>query len=178
MFQKKKSLIVNQHIINVDIIQKYSLKNINEMPEIREIALTANTDIFSNFTNVSEEFTQNYSFFILSSVTSMFPYIYMIKNNVLQTNKKFCLKFVLRNKSDINLFIENFSTYLLEEDTKKIKVVTNEFNLKTFIPFKKDLDVNIQKTTIISCIELSFKFNNRLLKKKNFYKKYPPFWLL
>jgi hypothetical protein len=177
MLKKKLNSSINQHIINTDLLQKYVLTDINKIPKIKEIVFSTDLVNSSSPNNVSEEFNHNYSVFIFYSFAEILPSILLNNNNILTSTKKnFNLKIVLKNKNNIEMFLNNIFLDLMEkeEDIKKIKITQNESSFNIFLPIQKNLDSN-SKTKLN--INLSFKFNQITMKKKFLFRKYPYFWI-
>ena len=176
MLKKKINYMGNQHILNVDLLQKYRLSNINKIPSLKEISLLVNLNDFSNSKNISEEILQTYSFLILYSFGFMLPSIQMSKLTVNST-KNFNLKLSLKNRGDIETLLEYMFIYLIEkeEDIQKLKTTTWESNLDVCIPLTKNLNTNFNQQSVFN-VNISFIFSKKELKKV--FKQFAPFWVL
>ena len=180
MLKKKINSMRNQHILNVDLLQKYTLQNINKIPKVKEVKFLVNLNEFSNSISFSEEIFQIYSFFIMYSFGFMFPSVQM--NNSLNTpfgGKSFNLKSSLKNQADIEIFLEYMLLYLIEkeDDNQKVKITKSESNIDLFIPLTKNLSIDLNQKPSVS-INISFKFNKKAIKKSSFIIQFPPFWVL
>jgi hypothetical protein len=177
MLKKKINSMRNQHVLNVDLLQKYKLQNINKIPRIKEVKFLVGLSELSNSTSISEELFQTYSFFILYSFGFMFPNVQINKPaNIVPVEKGFNLKLSIKNRADIEIFLENFLLYLIEkeEETQKIKIKTSESNIDIYIPITKTLNVDFNQKSTVN-INISFKFNKKEIKKNSFFIQFPTF---
>ena len=180
---KKINYYRNQELLYIDFFQKYLLKDFNQVPEIKEINLITNLNS-PDLKNVSEEFLQNYMFFILYSLGGMLPSVelYKKREKITGDKKDFILKLILNHKKDINSFLDNTMLELLEKrDVKYFWTNQRESIVTVQFDVYKNLDIiDISNNSKLN-FKYSFKFKNKnkILKKEwVFYKKYVPFWIL
>lgn len=181
MLKKKLNLSLNNHLLNIDILQKYTLKDINKIPKIKGVTISVdlNNIVVPFLNNTTEDFIHQYSTFILYNFGCLVPHISLTKNNALITNQKnFNLKIVLNNKTDIEDLLCNIFFNLLEkeENIKNIKFIQGESNCNFYAPVLTNLYVSNLDDTVQLLMNISFKFNNNTMKKNFIFKKYPHFW--
>ena len=180
MLKKKLNSTLNQQLINIDILQKYNLKDLNMIPIVQRVvfSIDLNNVDTSNFKNVSEEFLYQYSTFILYSFTCLLPHICLTKKNLVAINKKnYILKIILTNKREMEAFLQNMFLDLLEKEEiiKNIKFVLNESSISIYMPLKINLDLGNLDNKSQLLINLSVCFNNNTMKENFFFKEYPYF---
>lgn len=180
MLKKKINFVQNQHILNVDLIQKYKLQNKNQIPEIKEIFFLLDLNDFSNLLNISEEILQIYSFFNLYSLGFMFPKVQIYKyGNTALSSKGFKLKLSIKNQADIKMFLEYIFIFLIEkqDDIQKLKIKKWESNFDLTIPLTKTLTIGVNEKPLFNT-SVSFIFNKKEIKKKYIFSQFPPLWIL
>jgi len=182
MLKKKLNLSLNNQLLNIDILQKYTLKDINKIPKIKQVTLSVdlNNIVIPSLNNTSEEFIYQYSTFVLYIFGCLVPHISLTKNNSLINNQKnFNLKIVVNNKTDIENLLYNIFFNLLEkeENVKNIKFIQGESNCNFYAPVLTSLYISNLDDTLQLLMNISFKFNNNTMKKNFIFKKYPYFWI-
>ena len=143
----------NTYLLDCDLLNKYSIKNINQAPKLKKIILELPLEELikasesSTGSEVNDD-TQIQSFLILYLLSAFIPYIVFKKSKRLKDSlKKFSVKFVLSEKSDINNFLVTF-------------FVENWFKLKVqdFILFKNRIH-NVNSCFIT---DSKFTFNTKV----------------
>lgn len=182
MLKKKLNLSLNNQLLNIDILQKYILKDINKVPKIKQVILSVDLNDINipYLNNTSEEFIYQYSTFILYNFGCLVPHICLTKKKVLINNQKnFNLKIVLNNKTDIENLLCNIFFNLLEkeENIKNIKFTQGESNCNFYASVATDLYISNIDDTIPLLMNISFSFDNNTMKKNFIFKKYPHFWI-
>jgi len=178
MLKKKTNFCLSQHISSIDLLHKYLFKNKIAIPRIEKIVLVAklnkmilNTGVFG-----SEEVYFNSAFFLLYSYCLMSPNIILLKKNVdTHVKNDFILKLILKNRKDIITFLDYMHIYLQEKDVNFLKYKTSISDTTVDIVFPLFDNLSLRHSIEST---FSFNFNLREVKKKNFFFKCVPFWLL
>lgn len=182
MLKKKVNLSLNQHLRSIDLSQKYLFKNVNKVPLINKILISIDLKSLKILTNLPEEFSQNYSFFVLYISSLMAPKIFLSKNTLIATSRKnFNLKVILRDKLDIEFFLDNILIYLLEnkESIASLKIKQLGENFNVYLPFLESFDLQNFNIKTKNNTKIVLTFNNKEFAQKNlFFKKFNPFWVI
>lgn len=160
MYNKKDSSIFFNYFYNCDIINKYNIFSIYNIPLIQKIKIKFLLNSFqSNLIENSNDYnikTKAVFFFFL--MTNLFPHLNFIKIkktlNKMLFDTTFCLTNMFQNQQIINSFLISFFFELLPNSEEKIFVVKN---MKTCIILKFFLPV------------YSFKNLNFILNTEVFY---------
>jgi hypothetical protein len=178
MLKKKINFFRDQELLQVDFLQKYLLKDRNQIPQLKEINFSTNLNTLGSLNNASEEFLQNYSFFILYSTGCILPNIISSKNNsIIHSKKDLNLKLILKNRQDIALFLDNLFIHFLEKRVaNSSKIIQTESSCSFRLEVAKNLDIQGVSNNPDYSINYCFKFDSKRIKKDFFFKKYAPFW--
>lgn len=178
MLKKKTNFFRDEELLYVDFLQKYLLKDINQIPQLKEINLSTNLNTLGSLNNASEEFFQNYSFFILYSTGCILPNIISSKSNsIIHSKKDFNLKLILKNRQDIAAFLDNLFIHFLEKRvSNSFKIIQTESSCSFRLDSPKNLDIQGVSNNPEYSINYCFKFDSKRIKKDFFFKKYAPFW--
>ena len=187
---------VHDYLINCDITNKYSLKNIHNKPKLSKIVVHFSLKDFL-FTNNSN--TQMKAIFIFEIIFFLFPFISInavqLDKSSIQKRSEFSLKIVLSNSEQINfflnyLFIENFDKMEkkhLNFLNKKIEFLESKnlfscYNLIFFGRSFSDCDeflLSIFKDSKFKELEIkSSVLTKNFLHSKNMLKNTSMFWKL
>jgi hypothetical protein len=118
------------YISNCDLINKYNVKSVHQIPKLDKIVLELDMkDLLNSYEISSKDQTDSVAqvkaFLILYIFIGLFPYIKASKavsssGRLKTTNLQYSLKVVLRRKEEINnflfsLFVENWQKLSLED---------------------------------------------------------------
>lgn len=179
MLKKRINSSLSQHILHVDLIQKYKFQNKNKIPYIKEVCFLLDLNDSTNLINISEEMTQIYNFFNLYSFSLRSPKVQIYKHEkIIPSSKGFRLKFSIKNRADIEMFLEYIFLYLIEkqDDVQKLRIKKWESNIDLFIPLTRNINIGLNQKFFFN-INISFNFNEKE-KSLNFFSQFPPFWIL
>lgn len=175
------------YLSTCDLINKYSFKNVHEIPELKKIVLELNLEDFLISCDFSQKEqtdsnTQIRAYIIIYILMGLMPFINFNKSGGSSLKAKsvennYSLKIILSNKKEINsfltsLFIENWSKLLLEDfllfkntknlSSKKVKSPSKSIVLNTIIPGSIFFEVESLLTknlTGINSKTLKFRLN-------------------
>lgn len=194
------------YISNCDLINKYNIKNIHQIPKLDKIVLELDMkDLLNSYETVVKDQTDSIAqvkaFLILYVFMGMFPFIKASKSisssgRLKTTNQQYSLKVVLRTKKQLNsflfsLFVENWQKLSLEDfrlfKNDRIKNAAEKtFVLNSLIPGGCFFDVNEFLSKSLSSLNsknfkfrLNFSFNNfiDIKNRNNLIKNLPFFWI-
>jgi hypothetical protein len=122
LISKKFNYTLNNYLLDLDLINKYSINNIKKVPKLNKLTIELSLNEILNFlennnTSESDSEIQIKSFFILYIIDCYFPSINFTNTKLSNKNfsQKCCLKRTFLNKQSINETVVN---------------LFNEFNLK------------------------------------------------
>jgi len=175
------------YLSTCDLINKYSFKNVHEIPELKKIVLELNLEDFLISCDFSQKEqtdsnTQIRAYIIIYILMGLMPFINFNKSagsslKAKSVENNYSLKIILSNKKEINsfltsLFIENWSKLLLEDfllfkntknlSSKKVKSPSKSIVLNTIIPGSIFFEVESLLTknlTGINSKTLKFRLN-------------------
>jgi len=194
------------YISRCDLINKYNIKSVYEIPELDKIVLELDMkDLLNSYEIPSKDQTDSIAQVKAFSIVYMFmgllPYIRASKTvsssgRAKTTNLQFSLKIVLRKRDEINnflfsLFVENWHKLILED----FKLFKNErfkakvekiFVLNSLVPADCFFDVNESLSKSLSGVNskslkfrlnFSFKSPIDLIDRNRLIKNLPFFWI-
>jgi len=194
------------YISNCDLINKYNVKSVHQIPKLDKIVLELDMkDLLNSYEISSKDQTDSVAqvkaFLILYIFIGLFPYIKASKavsssGRLKTTNLQYSLKVVLRRKEEINnflfsLFVENWQKLSLED----FKLFKNErvkrkaektFVLNTLLPADCFFDISEFLSKSLTGVNsknlkfrLNFSFNSSInVKDRNkLIKNLPFFWI-
>jgi len=194
------------YISNCDLINKYNIKNIHQIPKLDKIVLELDMkDLLNSYETVVKDQTDSVAqvkaFLILYVFMGMFPFIKASKSisssgRLKTTNQQYSLKIVLRTKEQLNsflfsLFVENWQKLSLEDfrlfKNDRIKNAAEKiFVLNSLVPGGCFFDINEFLSKSLSGLNsknfkfrLNFSFNNfiDIKNRNNLIKNLPFFWI-
>jgi len=194
------------YISNCDLINKYNIKNIHQIPKLDKIVLELDLkDLLNSYETVVKDQTDSVAqvkaFLILYVFMGMFPFIKASKSisssgRLKTTNQQYSLKIVLRTKEQLNsflfsLFVENWQKLSLEDfrlfKNDRIKNAAEKiFVLNSLVPGGCFFDINEFLSKSLSGLNsknfkfrLNFSFNNfiDIKNRNNLIKNLPFFWI-
>lgn len=198
--------VFNGYLSKYDLINKYNIKNVHDVPKISKIILEFSSDDIINALDVAgkkewDSELQVKSFLLLYILSLNCPFINFNKIKSSREDSKFSIKVIFSSEKDIyhfltGLFHENWNLLVLDDFsffkfsinryTKYIKKNKN-FVLNSKIPassfFELDNFLNKNLLSISSKnlnIKASFLFFNNLYKDNlslNTIKNIPSFWI-
>ena len=179
MFIHCKNSSLNQHLVYIDLLQKYSYKDFNEINKIKEINILFDLANFNVTNSISEEILQIYSNFIIYSFGCILPNIMVSKILKLAVkNNKYFLKLILKNKKDITFFLDNIYFEIFSTNSHNTKIIKTETSYSLFKSINKTFYLNNLSTKIRLPLIITFKFNSKDMNKKKLFKKYTNFWCI
>jgi len=181
MLKKKINSYLNNQILNLDIIQKYILKDINRIPKIEKVVVSfdLNNIKLIPLNNISEDFFYQYSTFNVYTLGCLLPIINLKKNVSITNDKNFSLKISVNNKADIENLLNNMSFDLLDKEgiVKDIKFLQSESSCSFYMPLITDLHINNTDNKAHILTNISFRFSSNTMRKNFMFRKYPFFWI-
>lgn len=194
------------YISNCDLINKYNVKSVHQIPKLDKIVLELDMkDLLNSYENSSKDQTDSVAqvkaFLILYIFIGLFPYIKASKavsssGRLKTTNLQYSLKVVLRGKEEINkflfsLFVENWQKLSLEDfklfKNEKVKSeVEKTFVLNSLLPADCFFDISEFLSKTLTGVNsknlkfrLNFSFNSSIdVKDRNkLIKNLPFFWI-
>lgn len=190
MIEKRINLDYNSYLYSCDTINKCNFKNIYVLPKIQTITLTFRlSDIFKsgNKNEISEEVLYKQSIFFIYFLTATFPKIYYLKTTFLnKINNEFILKIKLKNKKEINSFIDLFFSEIANSNfsLKKTQSI-KEAILTISVPIANLIDFDLLlKSSLFSFklnkfdFKLDFNIKTSSILSTSVFKSIPSFWLL
>lgn len=194
------------YISNCDLINKYNIKNVHQIPKLDKIVLELDMkDLLNSYENSSKDQTDSVAqvkaFLILYIFMGLFPYIKASKavsssGRLKTTNLQYSLKVVFRKKEEINnflfsLFVENWQKLSLEDfklfkNERAKSKVEKTFVLNSLLPADCFFDINEFLSKSLTGVNsknlkfrLNFSFNSFIgVKDRNkLIKNLPFFWI-
>lgn len=194
------------YISNCDLINKYNVKSVHQIPKLDKIVLELDMkDLLNSYEISSKDQTDSVAqvkaFLILYIFIGLFPYIKASKavsssGRLKTTNLQYSLKVVLRRKEEINnflfsLFVENWQKLSLEDfklfKNERVKSKAEKtFVLNTLLPVDCFFDISEFLSKSLTGVNsknlkfrLNFSFNSPInVKDRNkLIKNLPFFWI-
>ncbi len=194
------------YISNCDLINKYNVKSVHQIPKLDKIVLELDMkDLLNSYEISSKDQTDSVAqvkaFLILYIFIGLFPYIKASKavsssGRLKTTNLQYSLKVVLRRKEEINnflfsLFVENWQKLSLEDfklfKNERVKSKAEKtFVLNTLLPADCFFDISEFLSKSLTGVNsrnlkfrLNFSFNSSInVKDRNkLIKNLPFFWI-
>ena len=194
------------YISNCDLINKYNIKSVHQIPKLDKIVLELDMkDLLNSYEISSKDQTDSVAqvkaFLILYIFIGLFPYIKASKavsssGRLKTTNLQYSLKVVLRRKEEINnflfsLFVENWQKLSLEDfklfKNERVKSKAEKtFVLNTLLPADCFFDISEFLSKSLTGVNsknlkfrLNFSFNSSInVKDRNkLIKNLPFFWI-
>lgn len=194
------------YISDCDLINKYNIKNVHQIPKLDKIVLELDMkDLLNSYENSSKDQTDSVAqvkaFLILYIFMGLFPYIKASKavsssGRLKTTNLQYSLKVVFRKKEEINnflfsLFVENWQKLSLEDfklfkNERAKSKVEKTFVLNSLLPADCFFDINEFLSKSLTGVNsknlkfrLNFSFNSFIgVKDRNkLIKNLPFFWI-
>jgi len=194
------------YISNCDLINKYNVKSVHQIPKLDKIVLELEMkDLLNSYEISSKDQTDSVAqvkaFLILYIFIGLFPYIKASKavsssGRLKTTNLQYSLKVVLRRKEEINnflfsLFVENWQKLSLEDfklfKNERVKSKAEKtFVLNTLLPADCFFDISEFLSKSLTGVNsknlkfrLNFSFNSSInVKDRNkLIKNLPFFWI-
>ena len=179
------------YISNCDLINKYNVKSVHQIPKLDKIVLELDMkDLLNSYEISSKDQTDSVAqvkaFLILYIFIGLFPYIKASKavsssGRLKTTNLQYSLKVVLRRKEEINnflfsLFVENWQKLSLEDfklfKNERVKSKAEKtFVLNTLLPADCFFDISFRtigranwyNSVLIEEIFIPFKKDPKIL---------------
>lgn len=191
---KNRIQLKTSYLSNCDLINKYKLINVEEIPSLSKVTLELSSfDIFSALEKVDQKASNS------ETKVKLFTTLYIFKlfqpsihcDNDVKTkemDKGFLLKVNFSTEKDINnlltiLFIENWSKSIFQSTTSKNKKFSC-FKVKAdaFFGIEKFLEQNLLEIDPSKlCINCRFIFKHKNLKNNvisiKMIKNIKPFWI-
>ena len=192
------------YISNCDLINKYNVKSVHQIPKLDKIVLELDMkDLLNSYEISSKDQTDSVAqvkaFLILYIFIGLFPYIKASKavsssGRLKTTNLQYSLKVVLRMKEEINnflfsLFVENWQKLSLEDfklfKNERVKSKAEKtFVLNTLLPVDCFFDISEFLSKSLTGVNsknlkfrLNFSFNSPInVKDRNKLIKNLPFF--
>jgi hypothetical protein len=166
-----------------DIMQKYNLKNVYNIPKIRLIVITLTLNNVLNNTEkkLTREELETYSVYLVFILQLRFPKIVIDRSRFLNG---YNLKIFLRNNTEITLFNDLFCTEVFKSITllnkqikfkkdKKVFHITSE----NFPEIKKVFTSNFFKLNVQPFdVRIEFRLSDTYLNGMNVLYSLPYFW--
>jgi ribosomal protein L5 len=194
------------YISNCDLINKYNIKNVHQVPKLDKIVLELDIkDLLNSYDIPSKDQTDSViqikSFLVLYVLIGLFPYIRASKavsssGRLKITNLQFSLKVALRKKEEINnflfsLFVENWQKLVLEDfklfKSQKAKSEAKKvFVLNCLLPADCFFDISdflskslngINSKNLKFRLNFSFKNPTDVKDRNKLIKNLPFFWI-
>ena len=194
------------YISQCDLINKYNIKSVYEIPELDKMVLELDMkDLLNSYEIPSKDQTDSIAQIKAFSIVYMFmgllPYIRASKTvsssgRAKTTNLQFSLKIVLRKKDEINnflfsLFVENWHKLILEDfklfKNKRFKAKAEKiFVLNSLVPADCFFDVNeflskslsgVNSKSLKFRLNFSFKSPIDIIDRNRLIKNLPFFWI-
>jgi len=194
------------YISNCDLINKYNVKSVHQIPKLDKIVLELDMkDLLNSYEISSKDQTDSVAqvkaFLILYIFIGLFPYIKASKavsssGRLKTTNLQYSLKVVLRRKEEINnflfsLFVENWQKLSLEDfklfKNERVKSKAEKtFVLNTLLPADCFFYISEFLSKSLTGVNsknlkfrLNFSFNSSInVKDRNkLIKNLPFFWI-
>ena len=194
------------YISNCDLINKYNVKSVHQIPKLDKIVLELDMkDLLNSYEISSKDQTDSVAqvkaFLILYIFIGLLPYIKASKavsssGRLKTTNLQYSLKVVLRRKEEINnflfsLFVENWQKLSLEDfklfKNERVKSKAEKtFVLNTLLPADCFFDISEFLSKSLTGVNsknlkfrLNFSFNSSInVKDRNkLIKNLPFFWI-
>ena len=194
------------YISNCDLINKYNVKSVHQIPKLDKIVLELDMkDLLNSYEISSKDQTDSVAqvkaFLILYIFIGLFPYIKASKavsssGRLKTTNLQYSLKVVLRRKEEINnflfsLFVENWQKLSLEDfklfKNERVKSKAEKtFVLNSLLPADCFFDISEFLSKSLTGVNsknlkfrLNFSFNSSIdVKDRNkLVKNLPFFWI-
>ncbi len=194
------------YISNCDLINKYNVKSVHQIPKLDKIVLELDMkDLLNSYEISSKDQTDSVAqvkaFLILYIFIGLFPYIKASKavsssGRLKTTNLQYSLKVVLRRKEEINnflfsLFVENWQKLSLEDfklfKNERVKSKAEKtFVLNTLLPADCFFDISEFLSKSLTGVNsknlkfrLNFSFNSSINVKdlNKLIKNLPFFWI-
>ncbi len=195
----KLNLTYNNYLANLDCINKYNLKNINETTKIDYLNFdfVVDSELLKNFSNNNKIFSHKKTtfFFLIYILYSLNIDVDLKKSKV--SKSKASLKFKIKNKKDIEFFLYYLFIYYVNNPIFKsffnfndVKLFPNSqstnINCQFKVPFYCLNNLDVFNTDFLNDLDLKeYFFNINIIFKKfnhfnNFYNvfmNYPSFWI-
>ena len=182
MYNKKDSNVFFQYFYNCDIINKYNILSVYNIPLIQKIKISFLLNFFqANLIELSNDYNiKTKAFFLFYVISNFFPCLNFIKlkNNLNKMifNTTFCLSSRIHKQQNINSFLISFFCELLPNAEERVFVIKNLKNfivLKIFLPVYsfKNLDF-ILNTEIFYFLKNDFVVQLEFFVKKNANKSF------
>jgi len=194
------------YISNCDLINKYNVKSVHQIPKLDKIVLELDMkDLLNSYEISSKDQTDSVAqvkaFLILYIFIGLFPYIKASKavsssGRLKTTNLQYSLKVVLRRKEEINnflfsLFVENWQKLSLEDfklfKNERVKSKAEKtFVLNTLLPADCFFDISEFLSKSLTGVNsknlkfrLNFSFNSSInvTDRNKLIKNLPFFWI-
>ncbi len=139
---------VHEYLLNCDLINKYSLKNIHKKPKLSKIIVHFSLKDFSYTNTTSTLNIQTRAILIFEILFFLFPFVSLnaikLDKSSIQKKSEFSLKIVLSNSEQINSFLN----YLLIENFDKFEKI--QLNL-----LNKNIEF-LESKNLFYCYNLTF----------------------
>lgn len=139
---------VHEYLLNCDLINKYSLKNIHKKPKLSKIIVHFSLKNFSYTNTTSTLNIQTRAILIFEILFFLFPFVSLnaikLDKSSIQKKSEFSLKIVLSNSEQINSFLN----YLLIENFDKFEKI--QLNL-----LNKNIEF-LESKKLFYCYNLTF----------------------
>ena len=194
------------YISNCDLINKYNVKSVHQIPKLDKIVLELDMkDLLNSYEISSKDQTDSVAqvkaFLILYIFIGLFPYIKASKavsssGRLKTTNLQYSLKVVLRRKEEINkflfsLFVENWQKLSLEDfklfKNERVKSKAEKtFVLNTLLPadcffyiseFLSKSLTGVNSKNLKFRLNFSFNSSINVTDRNKLIKNLPFFWI-
>lgn len=167
-----KSIYSLNDLIFSDLLHKYNINCISQIPRIKSIVLSTQLSKLNHLDISTDGLLQHYGNFLLYTLTLSNTRIGITPG----IKKDFNLQFLFSKKKYIFFLLEKlFLDFQYLSDHKKIFFYTNTIN--PYILFTPTNFYFNSADKSLPHIKLLFKLTEKT-KFKDYIKKYPPFWVL